>query len=627
MSGVLIGGAIAGCLYAMVALGLMLIHRTSGALNLAQGATASAGAFVVVALAGHGWALTLGATAVGVLAGAGMNLAVYLLCVLPLERRGADPAASLVGTLGAMLVIVGALEMAVGFQPRSLKLFQGLPSVGIAGVAVPPTAICVAASALAAFSALWFVLHRTRVGLVLRMSATDLDLTAMSGVSVTVTRAIMWAVAGALSTWGVILFSAYQTLSTGTATALLLASAVAASWGAFRSIPLTLSGAIVLGVVVSLVQRYVTVTVSSSVSLLLLLAVFLLRQRRMRPADQPDHGVAPQPRPALRKHRRLAGAEIAVLLIAGLTFWWNGGPYQGYLVQELAATLIAAVGVGVTLRYSHRLNLGTGGFMLLGAYSFAIAARSLPVPVAVLIALAVPAAAGLLLGALTAGLGDIYYAVVTLVFTTAIAEILAWASSLTGGPAGTSVPAILGMRISGISLTAPFAVSIAAVAAGLYYATGLSRLGARALLTAADRSVARATGLSPVRYFMGTQALSAVAFGLAGALLAAGTGYVEPTQWGLSYTLMLAAAVIIGGGWTVSGAMIAAAIVVLVPTVLGGMQNLAQPVFGAVLVVFVILAPGGLETLPARAVELARRKARRQPVPVAATPVSESVHG
>lgn len=627
MSGVLIGGTIAGCLYAVVALGLMLIHRTSGALNLAQGATASAGAFAVVALAGHGWTLTLGATALGVLAGAAMNLAVYLLCVLPLERRGADPAASLVGTLGAMLVIIGALQIAVGFQPRSLKLFQGLPSVTIAGVAVPPTAICVVASALAAFSALWYVLHRTRVGLVLRMSATDLDLTAMSGVSVTVTRAIVWAVAGALSTWGVILFSAYQTLSTGTATALLLASAVAASWGAFRSIPLTLSGAIALGVVVSLVQRYVTVTVSSSVSLLLLLAVFLLRQRRMRTGDQPDRGRAPQPRLLLRRHRRLAGAEIAVLLVAGLAFWWNGGPYQGYLVQEMAATIVAAIGVGVTLRYARRLNLGSGGLMLLGAYSFVVAARSVPIPVAVLIALAVPAGVGLLLGVLTAGLDEIYYAVVTLVFTTATAEILAWAGSLTGGPAGTSVPAILGTRISGISLTAPFAVCVAALAAGLYYGIGLSRLGARGLLTATDRSVARATGLRPVRYFMGTQALSAMAFGLAGALLAAGTGYVEPTQWGLSYTLMLAAAVIIGGGWTVSGAMIAAAIVVLVPAVVGGMQNLAQPVFGAVLVVFVILAPGGLEALPARAAGLARRKGHHDQVREPAAPLSEAVHG
>jgi branched-chain amino acid transport system permease protein len=51
MSGIIIGGLTTGCLYALVGLGLILIFRTSGALNLAQGATAAAGAFLALGLA------------------------------------------------------------------------------------------------------------------------------------------------------------------------------------------------------------------------------------------------------------------------------------------------------------------------------------------------------------------------------------------------------------------------------------------------------------------------------------------------------------------------------------------------------------------------------------------------
>jgi branched-subunit amino acid ABC-type transport system permease component len=612
MIGVVVGGVTAGCLYALVALGLILIYRTSGALNLAQGATATAGAFAV------SWLNTVldlpvaVAVPAGVLLAAGLNLAVYGVCVYRLERRGADLHTTLVSTLGATLIITGVLELTLGYDPRTLHLLDGLPGPRVAGVEVPPVALLIIASALLAFTLLAAVLYRSRLGLVLRMGAADARLTALSGVSTTVLRAVVWAVAGALSGWGVVLFSAYQTLSTGMTEALLLSSAVAASWGAFRNIPLTLGGAVGLGVVTSLAQRFVPVVLVSSISLLLLVVVFLLWQRRegavrVRAASLSSR----HPRLAVKRAGWLPRAEVAVLVVAGFAVWWYGTEYHLSVLRYLVATMVAVVGVALALRYGHRLNLAAGGLMLIGAYLGAMLSRQLPVVVAIAVAVAVAAGLGALLGALTVGLEAIYYATLTLVVTAAVPELVMLAAPWTGGAHGTSLPPLPDpLRLGGIGMLTPLLVVLAGVVLALYYRYGLSVLGARALASTTDRSLAEASGLNPVAAFLLVESVSAGLLGLAGALLAFDIGYVGPQQWGLGYTLMLVAAVLIGGGWSATGLAVATAVIGLVPTLVGDLGGWPPVIFGAVLTTLILFAPDGVDGLYSGLTP----RPRRQPV-------------
>ncbi|HEX6501127.1 MAG TPA: hypothetical protein VF054_19170 [Micromonosporaceae bacterium] len=632
MIGVVVGGVTAGCLYALVALGLILIYRTSGALNLAQGATATAGAFAVFWLHGSLGVPVGLAVPAGVLAAAGLNLAVYGVCVYRLERRGADLHATLVSTLGATLIIGGLLEVALGYDPRTLHLFDGVPGPSVAGVRIPPVALLIVASALAAFTVLAVVLYRTRLGLVLRMGASDPRLTELSGVSTTLLRAVVWAVAGALSGWGVMLFSAYQTLSTAMMEALLLSSAVAASWGAFRNIPLTLGGAVGLGVTTSLVQRFVPVVLVSSISLVLLVVVFLLWQRRQGAVRVRAASLsARHPRLTVKRVRWLPKVEVAALVVAGLAVWWYGTDYHLSLLRFLVATMIAVTGVATALRYGHRLNLAAGGQMLIGAYLGGILSRHLPVLVAIALAVAATALLGTLLGALTVGLEAIYYATITLVVTAAVPELVMLGDRWTGGAHGMTLPPLPDpFSVAGIGLLTPLLVLLGGAVLAGYYGYGLSPLGARALAGATDRSLAEASGLNPVAAFLTVEAVSAALLGLAGALLAFDIGYVGPSQWGLGYTLLLVGAVLIGGGWSATGLATATAVIGLVPTLVGNLAGWPPVIFGALLVVLILFAPDGVDGVYGG---LARTRSSRRdpggadPARAAAAPAPAEVSG
>lgn len=77
------------------------------------------------------------------------------------------------------------------------------------------------------------MLYRTRIGLALKMGASNVTLAEMSGVPMFTVKIALWFISGMIAGWGVMLFSAYDNVSTNTMGEFLLFSAVAASWGAF----------------------------------------------------------------------------------------------------------------------------------------------------------------------------------------------------------------------------------------------------------------------------------------------------------------------------------------------------------------------------------------------------------
>jgi branched-chain amino acid transport system permease protein len=610
VSGLIIGGVTAGCLYALVALGLVLVFRTSGVLNLAQGATAAAGTFVAVTLASGSGLPAVAAVPAGVAAGMALNVAVYLACVRPL-RTGADLLSSMVSTLGADLMIIGALAWIFGYQPRTLNMFGSFSGVSVAGTTVPSSAIAIAGSALLAFGAAGVLLYRTRLGLALRMSASNSELTALSGVNLNRLQLLVWAVAGGFSAWGTMLFASYQTLDTGMADTLLIASAVAASFGAFRSIPLTLAGAVAVSAAQDVIERYVPADLVSTISLPLLVAAFLAWQRRAGgPADRLLRAVREQPRLMAKRLRTLPRAEIALVTVVGLAAWWYGSDYQVTLLQQVAGTLVAIAGMALIVRYGQRLNLAAGGLMTLAAYVAVIAARQLPTGLAVTVAVVVTAMVGGLIGALAAGMDGIFYAVITLTFTAAIAEIANLEQSLTGGAQGISVPSLIWSPVVG-GLTVPLYIPVTAAAMVAFYWFGLSPLGARSLLAATDRHAARACGLHPLRYFVAVEVAAAALLGLAGIMLADATGYLSPGQWGTPFTLLLVAGALIAGGWTVAGLAGGTLAVVAVPQLVGGLNGWPPIMFGAALALAAVFAPNGLDGVLSRGLRrIAGRPAR-----------------
>src|SRR3989304_10484982 len=85
-------GLSAGSLYALVALGIVLIYRSTRVLNFAHGDVATLGTFVAFALVSQGYSFSV-AFAVAVLVGAALSVAFYFGVLIPAQRQGGAPPA------------------------------------------------------------------------------------------------------------------------------------------------------------------------------------------------------------------------------------------------------------------------------------------------------------------------------------------------------------------------------------------------------------------------------------------------------------------------------------------------------------------------------------------------------
>lgn len=602
MSGIIIAGVISGCLYALVALGLVLIFRTTGAVNFAQGDVGGFGAFVAIGLSNGLWAHF--STPVGVvvgLAAAGLlNVVVYLFVIRFLEGRSADLVTTLVATLGVSEIIEGVLPNFFGYNPYSLKLFPNLPSLHLLGVSIPFAGVAIVASAAVALLVFAWVLYRTRIGMALKMGASNMVLAEMSGVPMFTVKLALWFISGVIAGWGVMLFSAYDNLSTNTMAEFLLFSAVAASWGAFRSIPWTIIGAIVVGIVSDVVARYSPASLGQSTSFVLLLVVFLVMQRRQAPVVTRmdlERVLQRFVRPTYARARSIGIGEWVVMATLGLVFLFTGGSSVESYVLDGAAFAIVVAGLALSMRFGGRLNLAGGAYVLVGAYVMGIGLqRGWGFVPTLLASLAVGAAMGLLLGLVTLRLETIYFVNLGLVLSAAVGEIVLLVPGLTGGGQGLSVSApfaqstFLGQPIINVVI-----VVLALIALGAYSVFGSSLSAARTATCGADTRLARASGMRSSLRLVVVEGVAAATMAVGGSLVGIAGGYISVSQFGILYSNALIASVLLGGAWGIAGVGVGAFFGAVLPLMLGSFSTWVSVINGGVLVLVIVLFPSGAE--------------------------------
>ena len=190
----LINGLLTGTLYALVALGLVLIYKASGVLNFAQGAMVLMAGFLVALLISFGLPAWLAIIA-GAAAMIGMSFLVERFVLRPLV---AQPIISLIMvTLGLSLFIEGAQTLASNIWPV-YTLDIGIPRipVDIGGMLILPVNIIGAVVALLLFAATAYVFMYTQTGRALRAISDDHEAALSVGVSIKRLWVIVWGATG-----------------------------------------------------------------------------------------------------------------------------------------------------------------------------------------------------------------------------------------------------------------------------------------------------------------------------------------------------------------------------------------------------------------------------------------------
>jgi branched-chain amino acid transport system permease protein len=283
--------------------------------------------------------------------------------------------------------------------------------------------------------------------------------------------------------------------------------------------------------------------------------------------------------------------------------------YNIYLAAQVGIFFIAVLGLNILTGYTGQISIGHGAFMAIGGYTTAVMSRDhhTNLVVTMLMAFAICFVVGLLVGLPALRLSGVYLALVTFALAVSIPQIPLQYSTFLGGSGGV----VSSQSVSNLWIyTATWACS--AILFVLAWLILRGRLG-RAFRAVRDSEIAAvASGVELPIYKTLAFGISAAYAGVAGSLFVlAANGFAQPSEFDVFLSLQLLVGAAVAGLGSLWGILAGAAFVGLLPQVSTsvpfiGAQHGRDVVFGAAVILVMLLLPDGFAGLIARIRRLAR---------------------
>jgi branched-chain amino acid transport system permease protein len=285
---VLFQGLALGSIYALVALGFVLIIRTTNVVNFAQGDFAMLGGYLMVlflvgmpgnpdlGLPGmetglpYWLAIVLAVVVMGII-GIAFNYGVYY----PLRNRPFLPV--LISTLGASIFLQNTVLAVFNPQPRPLDKLLSVDGVTVGGVFLDSQYLVILAFTILAVGFQYFLFEHTLLGKKLQAVSQDKDMARLLGIPVSLMIIITFVYSSVLGGLAGVLVSPILFVSIGLGSAIALKAFAATIIGGFGDIAGAIVGGLVIGVVESFAAYYISVPYKDAYAFVFLFLVLLLR--------------------------------------------------------------------------------------------------------------------------------------------------------------------------------------------------------------------------------------------------------------------------------------------------------------------------------------------------------------
>ncbi len=245
-------GLASGGVYALLALALVIIHRSTGVINFAQGEMATLSTYIAWALITHHgwryWPAFVATLALSFLGGVG----THRLVIRPVERGSV--LRIVIVTIGLLIAINGFVLWQWGGEPQSLRSPFGTDTFDIGGVIVSAHDIGTIAVALGIVVLLWALFQFTKVGLAIRAAAVNPDEARLVGVRVTWMLALGWGLAATLGAVAGMMTAPTVGLDPQMMQAVLIYAFAAAVLGGIDSPAGAVVGGLLLGVLLNMLS-------------------------------------------------------------------------------------------------------------------------------------------------------------------------------------------------------------------------------------------------------------------------------------------------------------------------------------------------------------------------------------
>jgi len=251
----LLNGLSAGAIYASLALAIVLIWRTTGILNFAQGELALFSTYITWWLADQG--ISLGAAiAIAVVISFIGGALIERVIIRPFEK--APPLVIVIATLGLFLALNSLTQVIFGTDAKQLASIFPDTVWDVGGVRVEAETVGLLAVLGIECLLLWLLLQRTRVGLALRAVASNPESSRLLGIRVGSMLMVGWGLAAGLGALaGAMVVPTTQALTASSLQGVLIFAFAAAALGGFDSPLGAVVGGLIVGVTQALTIQYI----------------------------------------------------------------------------------------------------------------------------------------------------------------------------------------------------------------------------------------------------------------------------------------------------------------------------------------------------------------------------------
>jgi sulfate-transporting ATPase len=548
----------AGSLYAIAAIGLVLVFRGSRVVNFAQGAMGMMAAYVFYELH-QNWHLSVVlAVPAGLLVSGALGAAFYYLEIRQL--KDASNLIKIVATLALFVIANEVISLVFGAQPRTVTSSLPTNSVTILGASIGEDRLWIFLIVIVLTVVLWAIYKYTTFGLATTAVAENPTAAATLAISPDVVAAANWFIGAALGGLAAILLVPITTLSAENLSLIVIPILAAAVIGGFSSFPVTTIAGLVLGIAQSEVTRYVsTPGWDTAVPFIAVTLILFFRGRRVAGRGEFFGKLPSVGSGRTAPYLLILGGGVALLCI------WIIFPYDWLVALEyqmvfavIIMSLVVVTGYCGQISLAQMAFAGVGGLIASWLYSTyhvdfliaLLAGVAAVVPPAVVVALAGVRTRGVALAIVTLGLA---FSLEAIIFTN---------QQFTGGPEGfvTDDPHLLGLPVGGLEYPARFATLtlILLVLIGLAVANlRRGRAGRRLIAVRTNERAAAAMGISVSGAKLYAFVLGGMIAGVGGVLLCFFLGAPDFTNFVGINSITVAESAVLGGVGHLGGPLVA----------------------------------------------------------------------
>ena len=592
----------------LVAAGLTLIFGVTRVVNFAHGSLYMLGAYVaytLVATFGGGALGFWGAVVLAALVVAAIGAAIEAFL---LKRIYAAPELlQLAATFGVVLIVRDATLAAWGAEdllgPRAPG-FRG--AVELFGARIPSYDLLLLVVGPGVLAGLWWLIARTRFGVLLRAAAENRVLASALGVNERLLFTAIFALGALLAGLAGALQLPREPANLGMDLAIIAEAFVVTVVGGLGSIPGAFLAALVIGLTKALCIALGTIElfgIEFAFPKLTLVAEFVVMAIVLVVKPHGLLGTLPAPPPTtgVPEFRALVippgvragmGALIALALAACLP--WTGDEYRLVLATDILVFALFTASLQLLMGTGGLASFGHAAYFGLGAYATALATRNgLPIGAALALAPLIALAGALVIGWFCVRLSGVYLAMLTLAFAQIVWSIAFQWDSVTGGSNG-----VVGVWppewLAGRRAYYWFALSIIAAALAAIAWIAHTPLG-YALRASRDSPLrAEALGIDVRRIRLTAFALAGAFAGLAGGLFAFSKGSISPETLAIPRSVDALVMVLLGGLNALAGPLLGAAAFTWLADTLPRATEYWRALLGVTILVLVLVFPMGI---------------------------------